>query len=1125
MAATLSTLKSIELSRTTARGCAGSRVLRLMARHPEACFRDCKAPPTTKNLVDILRWRAENEPERRAFTFLADGEKEEGVWTYADLDCRARAIAAQLQAEGLTGERAVLLYPSGLEFIAAFFGCLYAGVIAVPCSPPRPNKPTSRLDSVVANCEPAVALTTGELLATAESQLGKSLSRPVKCWNTESILEPVKPWQPNEISPDSIAFLQYTSGSTSQPKGAMLTHQNIMANSAQIRDRFEFKSQSVMVGWLPNFHDMGLVGMVLQPVFTGFSSIIMAPTSFLQKPLRLLQAIGRYHATHYGNPNFALDHCVRLVTAEDRSSLDLSSLKVLWNGAEPIRQESLVSFSEAFGPCGFSPKAHLPCYGMAEATLLITCTNPDEEAGTVVDDQSRTLVGCGTASHGMRVMIVDPQTRTRCADGAVGEIWVSGPSIAKGYWNNPGATVETFEAYLSDSGEGPFMCTGDLGFDRDGQLYICGRLKDVIIIRGRNYYPQDIELSVEKSHQAVQPNSIAAFSVESSGQEHVVVVAELSRTGRRANTDEVIRAIRTAAASEHGLEVASVALLKPGAILKTTSGKIQRHGCRKAWLSAELDVVAEWRSPTVDSHALTLPSIGIDDFCRFLANYIQHVSENPIGEVCCQTTIASLGLDSAAVAELILEIEKSFSACITVEMFLSAKTIGDLRGLVARNCRRQQDNPEPNPTVASETPIQLHEPQDEHPAAISSPDIHRRHWKTLTARFEEAREANAYFYQPEIESTAGPQVKIDGAEMTNLSSYSYLGLAHHPEIKEATIAAIREYGTGTHGSRLLCGTLTLHRELERTIAKYKGAEDAIVFSSGYVANLATIATAVGMGDTVIGDELNHASVVDGCRFSGARFEQFAHNNMNSLEEKLRGVRGGHTMVVVDAVYSMEGDIANLPEIVALCRKFGALLMVDEAHSLGVLGETGHGIEEHFGLDSGSIDIKMGTLSKTIPSNGGYVAGNKDMIEALRHSARGYIFSGSLSVPQVAAAIAAFRVLERSESRRSRLRENANRLRTGLRTLGFDVLGDETPIVPVLCRDEASAYEMTRLCRQYGLLVFPVVYPAVPMNSPRLRLCVTASLSSHHLDEALRILEKAGRSAGLIGQRPLLAKVA
>ena len=561
----------------------------------------------TISLSNILTDRAQNQSEKQAYIFLQDGEKESASLTYGELDNLARRIASHLQS--FKGERALLLYHSGLEFITAFFGCLYAGVIAVPVYPPRRNQKLSRLLSIVNDAQPKLALTTTSILADIEQKWTREPElAQLQLFATDTIESQNQDFAPISVTSDSLAFLQYTSGSTGNPKGVMVTHGNIIHNQQIIQTAFGHSEKSIVTGWLPLFHDMGLIGNVLQPMYLGITCILMPPVAFLQKPIRWLKAISKYRATTSGGPNFAYDLCIKKIQPEDLANLDLSSWDLAFNGAEPIRAEILEQFSQKFAACGFNYNAFYPCYGMAETTLFTTGGNKNQspvivgvkttdlEQNSIVETEisspeSRVFVGCGHSYLDTTVIIVNPESLTRCNPEQVGEIWVSSESVAAGYWNRADATKETFQACESD-GNGPFLRTGDLGFLKHGELFVTGRLKDVIIIRGRNYYPQDIELTVEKSHQGLRANSGAAFCAEVEGEKRLVVVQEVERTYvRKLNSEEVVCAINQAVSLEHELAIDTIVLLKPGSIPKTSSGKIQRSACRTKFIDKSLENV------------------------------------------------------------------------------------------------------------------------------------------------------------------------------------------------------------------------------------------------------------------------------------------------------------------------------------------------------------------------------------------------------------------------------------------------------------------------------------------------------------------------------------------------------
>ncbi|HEX8272004.1 MAG TPA: non-ribosomal peptide synthase/polyketide synthase, partial [Longimicrobiaceae bacterium] len=566
-------------------------------------------PYPSSSLVDLLRLRADEDPDRRAYTFLLNGESEEGHVTRGELDLRARAVAARLQALGARGERALLLYPPGLEYVAALFGCFYAGVVAVPAYPPRRNKPDPRLRSIVEDCAPTLALTTRELLGEAERLCAHTPElAPLRWLATEDItVDEAAGWRDPRAGADDVAFLQYTSGSTAAPKGVMVGHGNLLHNLGVIEELAGYTPETRSVIWLPPYHDMGLIGGILQPLFTGYWAALFSPVAFIQRPARWLEAISRYRATSSGGPNFAYELCVHAVRPEERAGLDLSRWEIAFNGAEPVRAETLRAFAETFAPCGFRARASYPCYGLAEATLMVTGSRPaeppvelsvDPEAlgeGTVREaepDGRYRLVGSGRSAPSQRVIVVDPATLRECPPDRVGEVWVQGPSVARGYWGRPAETAETFGGRLADTGEGPFLRTGDLGFLRgDGELFITGRLKDLVIVRGRNHYPQDVEQTALRSHPGLRAGSGAAFSVEQGGEERLVVVQEVSRRAAGLDVEEVAAAIRRAVAAEHGVQVHAVAVVKPGGIPRTTSGKVQRRACRARFLAGELPLV------------------------------------------------------------------------------------------------------------------------------------------------------------------------------------------------------------------------------------------------------------------------------------------------------------------------------------------------------------------------------------------------------------------------------------------------------------------------------------------------------------------------------------------------------
>lgn len=582
----------------------------------------------TSNLVEMLSYRARNQPEQKAYTFLKGGEANVVELNYQQLHLQAQTIAAYLQSIEAAGERCLLLYQPGLEFIAAFFGCLYANATAVPAYPPRRNQNLSRLQAIATDAGAKIVLTTTSLLDNLKERSRKDLNlAELHCVATDGLSSNwATAWQAPTLTRDTLAFLQYTSGSTDNPKGVMVTHGNLFHNSAIIHKSFGHSVNSRGVIWLPPYHDMGLIGGVLQFLYGGFPVTLMSPMDFLQQPLRWLQAISRYQATTSGGPNFAYDLCLRKITPAQLETLDLSSWEVAFTGAEPVRAETLEEFATTFAPCGFRKEAFYPCYGMAETTLIVSgglktnlpvirkidraALEHNRVVASTNNLESRAIVGCGRTWLNQRLLIVNPETCTRTSGEEIGEIWVSGASVAQGYWNRPQETKQTFDAYLADTREGPFLRTGDLGFVQDGELFITGRLKEIIIIRGQNHYPHDIELTVEKSNPALRPNSGAAFAVDFNGTERLVVVHEVERSFlRKLDVKQVIDNIREAVVAQHGIEIYATVLVKTSSIPKTSSGKIRRRACRAAFLTGSLDVVEDWsENPQGKSNFIKLQS-------------------------------------------------------------------------------------------------------------------------------------------------------------------------------------------------------------------------------------------------------------------------------------------------------------------------------------------------------------------------------------------------------------------------------------------------------------------------------------------------------------------------------------
>jgi acyl-CoA synthetase (AMP-forming)/AMP-acid ligase II/acyl carrier protein len=616
----------------------------------------------------------------------------------------------------MQGERVILLFPPGLDFIAGLFGCLFAGAVAVPAYPPRPRGRQHALAAIVADARPALLLTVSSIASRAAALAEGEPALAGLRWLAvdEPAADDEESWAPRWSHPGadagSLAFLQYTSGSTAAPKGVMVSHGNLLHNEEMIRMAFGQSEESVIVSWLPLFHDMGLIGGVLQPLYLGASCILMSPAAFLQRPARWLEAISRYGATTSGGPDFAYRLC--LERPGGREGLDLSRWSVAFAGAEPVRPETLERFAREMAPYGFRREAFYPCYGLAEATLFVTGGRKEEpprwieveseglghgrirpaSAGPAVR-----LTACGRAWCGQEVAVVDPETGVRRPAGEVGEIWVAGPSVAGGYWQRPEETARTFGARLAGEPDtGPFLRTGDLGFQWGGELYVTGRLKDLIILRGRNHYPQDLELAVERSHPGLRPGCGAAFSVEREGEERLVVVQEVGAR-REGDVEEMADAVFRQVFEEHEVRLDELVLVEPGTIPKTSSGKIRRAACRAAYLEGTLAVVGGRRSGSLLSGEIEAASPEPGSVEGFLRRQIGEFLGLPAAQVPSGRPLVALGLDSLAAVRLHHALETGLGITLPPFHLLADRTLSDLVVEAGAGGRRETPAPEPLP--------------------------------------------------------------------------------------------------------------------------------------------------------------------------------------------------------------------------------------------------------------------------------------------------------------------------------------------------------------------------------------------------------------------------------------------
>ncbi len=1101
------------------------------------------SPPTT-TLVDSLRYWTEQQPQEVAYYFT-DGEAEEKSLTYEQFDRHARAIAARLVDLGMTGERALLLYPQGLEFITAWFGCLYAGVVAIPAYPPRRNRNMQRIQAISDDAQAKIALTEHDIIDRTEGLLEEAPHLAELTWLATDRFPDSdgQGWVAPRIRRESLAMLQYTSGSTGTPKGVMLSHANLMHNVQLICYSFEPSRRGSGLSWLPTYHDMGLVGGVLFSMFFGRPSVVMSPMAFLQKPIRWLRGITKYGASVSGGPNFAYELCADKITDDQLAGLDLSNWEVAFNGAEPVRAETLERFTERFGPYGFRREAFLPCYGMAETTLIVTGGYHNQPptvkafdgrqldakrvlSASATTEGARELVGCGRVLPDEQVRIVDPETRRELPPDRIGEIWIKSPSVAQGYWRNDAETAATFQARIEGSNNGPFLRSGDLGFLAGSELYVTGRLKDLIIVRGVNRYPQDIEFTVERVSDKIAPQAVGAFAVDLAGRERLIVVAEVERT-RRDDWSDVIDAVRKAVAAEHELPPDAVVLVRFGSIPKTSSGKIQRHACREEFLAGSLQIVGQWRgweAGEAKPEARNLPAgtaatavpaaEGTPGVSRAIAqivmDHVRAIAKERAKSLSLDTNIVTdLGLDSLERLQIASSLEDTYGGRFPEDVLSEIETVREVASAI-----QTYIGTEPRVARHLTAPAAQWSKTGEIPAECydfgQMPEYKRL--KQTMALLESTGLPNPYFSAHE--RVARDTTMIAGRELLSFATYNYLAMSGDPAVTAAAKAAVDRFGTSVSASRLVSGEKTIHRELERGIAEFLGVDDAVCFVGGHSTNETTIGHLFGPGDLIAHDSLAHNSIIQGAILSGARRRPFPHNDWQALDELLAEIRGEYrrVLVVIEGVYSMDGDYPDLPRFIEVKQKHRAILMVDEAHSIGTMGRTGRGIGEHFGINSRDVDLWMGTLSKTFGSCGGYIAGCKEVVEYLKYTAPGFVYSVGIPPSNVAAALASLEVLKREPQRVARVQSNARLFLSLCKAHGLNTgLGNNTPVVPVITGNSVHALMLSRALFERGINVQPILYPAVEEEKARLRFFITSA----HTEEQLRrtanaVAEELGR---------------
>ena len=1060
---------------------------------------------------------------------------------YSELSNRIDVVISLLNRHCRAGERAVLIFNPGFDFIVSFLACLFSGVVAVPLYPAGKNKvKRDAFLHVVADCQPKCILTSGDLIETMDDIVMPDSVDPIVLATNDISLSSKRDRSEYHIPhPAELAFLQYTSGSTGRPKGVMITHQNLFANQQQLQKIAGHNERCVGVSWLPPYHDMGLMGGILQPLFVGFPVILMAPATFITKPLTWLKTISDYGATLSLAPNFAFDLCIDRISQEQAAELDLTRLAVVFNGAEPISAATIDAFSQHFKISGFNKQAFFPCYGMAESTLIITgrqgieSLDIDNEAlkkNKVIHagdtNKSTKIISCGEPVEGVKVAIVDSLTGSCVKDGQINEIWVSGPNIATGYWNKPELSEKVFTAPLDNNGR-KWLRTGDLGFIDNKQLYISGRQKELIIIRGRNYYPGDVEALIFQHFAEIKANSVAAFSfvpkhtgdnVPRPGEEQLAIVCELDRKNyRKVNHLQLCLAINKLITGKLDIAPYSIILIRPAAMPKTTSGKIRRFECRDQLLNESLSYIHRWDNPSfhrVLDKVAQRPEHTSDDmsphktFEKWMLHYIEQ-HNNDIQPFNASQRFEDVGMDSLQKAKFVCELSEYIDFDINIDSLEQYQTVDELSRYLSAFCAvrnglahlKEEEKQQVLKLIDGNTGPRERFTLEEIPEEFYCFDEYLPN-KALIERNKliDIMGVNPFF--SEVLGINDNYILKKSGAFINFSSNNFLGLCNNVEVQKEARRQIDILGTSVSASRLISGQKPLHRKLEAQIAALLDVEDSVVFVGAATANVSTIGHLFNKNDLILYDELSHESLIQGAKLSHAVARPFKHNDYKDLEILLAKLRGRYekVLIFIEGLYSMDGDTPELKQFIRIKKQYKAWLMVDECLSIGVLGERGRGISEEQSVNTDDVDIWMGGLSKAFASCGGYIAGKKALINYLKYTCPGFIFTTGISPANAAAASKAIDIIDRDHGPVTALHKNTRlflslaqekNLSTGF-CQGYS-------LVPIIIGDSKRCIEIYKGLLEDGINVQPILYPAVAETSARFRFSLTAL----HTEEQIR----------------------
>ncbi len=1073
------------------------------------------ASPSYSTVAEIFNERIQYEPDKVIYTFLDEVNGEERPLSNRELGAGGKQILGRIYSDGTPANNLVLIVlPSGLLYVKALFACMSSGLVAIPLYPPGKRGPNlETFMAVLKHTRAATILTTERIKKGLEDKGLCDWGIRILALDIESDQFVTSSGLPSvEVKPDDLALLQFTSGSTGTPKGVKISHANMLSNFEVIRKNFGHDKNSRGVVWLPPYHDMGLIGGIMQPFYTNFPVVLMGSVYFIQQPLRWLQAISHYQATSSGGPNFAYDLCAERIKEEDKKNLDLSSWRVAFNGAEPVRKQTIDRFYEAFKDCGFKKESFYPCFGMAEATLYVS-------GGHYADDLVRNedMVSCGKVADECEVQILNPETFEPVEEGETGVIFIHGEGVTSGYYKDEEKTEKAFRSL--DDGK-RFFNTGDMGCLSDGDLYINGRIKDMIIIRGKNYFPEDIEHAIRESSDLLSNNKVVAFSVDQEHQEELAVVIELKRTQLKTDRlPELTDLIKGVVATQFQVQLYALDFYMPRMVPVTSSGKIKRYATREIFAQGGIDPVYSWRRPVVD----TEEELIIADFSEGEGDEMRKKVKATLKAIIKRETgvsieangedspLSSYGLDSVQLVVIIHELETVLGIRLPQNFLENYDSFNKMTDFLARLVSFRELSSSFSEAeldfcldqLAGANSIEEEEKQE----VLLTPDLQDfKEWPEIAELEQRQRELasmgipNPYFTLHE--GINSDTTSIDGRTYVNFSSNNYLGVCEDPAVLSGINQAINTYGSSVSASRIITGERPLHLELEREIADFFGKEAALTFVGGNTANVSTVGHLFGKDDLILYDELAHNSLLQGAELAGAATRPFKHNDFREADQILEKVRHNYKRVLLftEGIFSMDGDIAPLHEFVLLKHKHKALLMVDECLSAGILGKTGRGICEYHGVDPKEVDILMGGLSKAFGSCGGFIAGDAALINYLKYTTPGFIYTTGMTPANAAAALASVRLLRKEPQRLNKLYDNVSYFIGLLKENGFKIgLSKDTPVVPVHIGDETVCLQLYAGLNQAGINVQPIVYPGVPLNSARLRFFVSAQHKKDQLD--------------------------